>query len=140
MIRVVIDPGVFIAALIGRREAAPDLVMRAFIDDRIQVTVSPLLLAELERVLRRPKLLRYVDDRTAHEFVGRVRQHATIAEDPVARPIATRDRRDDYLVALARGQAVDAIVSGDWDLVDAGLSDVVVWTPRQLADHLRSES
>jgi hypothetical protein len=51
----VIDPSVFISALIGSRGGAPDLVMRAFVDDRIKVVVSPLLLAELELVLRRPK-------------------------------------------------------------------------------------
>ena len=45
MIRIVIDPGVFISALIGSRGGAPDLVVRAFSDDRIKVVASPLLLA-----------------------------------------------------------------------------------------------
>jgi putative PIN family toxin of toxin-antitoxin system len=65
VIRVVVDPGVFISALIGSPGNTPDLVMRAFTDDRIQVVASPLLLDELERVLRRPKLAKYVDDRAA---------------------------------------------------------------------------
>ncbi len=136
MIRVVVDAGVFISALIGSRGGAPDLVMRAFVGDRIEVIASPLLIAELERVLRRPKFSKYVDERTAREFVERVRRHATIVDDPAEQPVATRDRKDDYLVALARKQGVDAIVSGDRDLIDAGLSEPAVWTPRQLADHL----
>ena len=73
MIRVVVDPGVFISALIGRRGSAPE----------------------------------------------RVRRHATVVADPAQRPTETRDGDDDYLVALERQQAVDAIVSGDRDLVDA---------------------
>jgi putative PIN family toxin of toxin-antitoxin system len=136
VIRVVIDPGVFISALIGSRGGAPDLVVRAFVADRIKVMASPHLLAELELVLRRPKLAAYVDERTAREFVERIRRHATIVDDPVEQPAVTRDRKDDYLVALARTERADAIISGDRDLVDAGLSDPPVWTPRQMADRL----
>jgi len=137
VIRVVIDPGVFISALIGSRGGAPDLVVRAFVDDRISVVASPRLLAELELVLRRPKFVAYVDERTVREFVERIRRHAMIVDDPIEQPAVTRDRKDDYLVALARSEHVDAIVSGDRDLIDVGLADPAVWTPRQLADRLR---
>lgn len=136
MIRVVIDPGVFISALIGRRGGAPDLVMRAFVADRIKVVASPLLLAELELVLRHPKLAHYVDERAAREFVDRIRRHATVVDDPVEQPAVTRDRKDDYLVALARSERVEAIISGDRDLADAVLTHPPVWSPRELADRL----
>ena len=136
MTRVVVDPGVFISALIGRRGSAPDIVIRAIVDDRIEAVASLLLLAELKRVLRRPKFTRYFDERTAREFVERVRRHATVVADPAQRPAETRDRGDDCIVALARDQAVDAIVSGDRDLIDADLTQLDVWTPRQLADRI----
>lgn len=97
MIRVVIDPGVFISTLIGSRGGAPDLVVRAFMDDRIKLVASPLLLAELELVLRRPKFAAYVGERTVREFVERIRQHAMIVTDPIEQPAVTRDRKDDYL-------------------------------------------
>jgi putative PIN family toxin of toxin-antitoxin system len=137
VIRVVVDPGVFISALIGRRGSAPDIVVRALVDDRIDVVASPLLLSELETVLRRPKFARKVDARAVTEFVARVSRHVRIVEDPAERPAVTRDRKDDYLVALAREERVDAIVSGDRDLTEANVSKPAVWTPRQLADHLR---
>ncbi|MCP9491942.1 MAG: putative toxin-antitoxin system toxin component, PIN family [Solirubrobacteraceae bacterium MAG38_C4-C5] len=136
MIRVVVDPGVFVYALIGRRGAAPDLVLRAFVDDHIEVVASPRLFAELERVLLRPKFSRYLDERTAREFVERVRRHASIVDDPADQPAVTRDRNDDYLVALARQERVDALVSGDRDLIEAELSLQVVWTPRQLVNQM----
>lgn len=139
MIRVVVDPGVFVSALIGRRASPPDLVARGMIDDRIQVIASPLLMDELERVLRRPKFAKYADEATVSEFVERVARHATMAADPAGRPAATRDPHDDYLVALARGEGVDAIVSGDRDLLEAGLDDPAVWTPRRLVEHLREQ-
>jgi len=134
--RVVVDPGVFISGLIGARGGAPDLVVRAFVEDQIEVVASPALLDELGQVLRRPKFRKYVDEGTAREFVERVRRHATLVEDPANQPAVTRDRKDDYLVALARAERVDAIVSGDRDLGEADLTDPVVWTPRQLAEHL----
>ena len=138
MIRVVVDPGVFVSALIGTRGAAPDLVVRALVDDRLEVVASPLLLDELERVLRRPKFHPYVDEQAAREFVERVRRHVTLADDPSEQPSVTRDRGDDYLVALASSERVDAIISGDRDLIDAGLSTPAVWTPRHLMDRMRA--
>ncbi len=136
MTRIVVDPGVLISALIGREGGAPDLVVRAFADDRIEVVASPLLLAELDQVLRRPKFSRYAEAGTRREFVERVRRHATIVADPSDQPAVTRDRKDDYLVALGRREGVDAIVSGDRDLMEAELETPPVWTPRQLVDHL----
>lgn len=137
MIRVVVDPGVFISGLIGKRGSAPDLVVRAFVDDRIEVIASRLLLAELEQVLRRPKFRRHVEERAVREYVERIQRHATVVGDPRERPTATRDPKDDYLVALARQEDVDAIVSGDRDLLDAGLTTPPVWSPRDLAERLR---
>lgn len=137
MISVVVDPGVFVSALIGRRGSAPDLVLRAWVDDRLQIVVSTTLLDELNLVLARPKFRAYLDARTATEYVARIRRHATLIDDPETVPVVTRDRDDDYLVALARAAKVDALVSGDRDLVESGLTDPPVWTPRELADRLR---
>jgi predicted nucleic acid-binding protein len=69
--------------------------VRAFAEDRIARVASPMLLAELGRVLRRPKFSRYVGERTTLEFVERIHHHAEIVDDPAERPTATRDRDDD---------------------------------------------
>jgi hypothetical protein len=44
--RVVIDTNVFVSALIGKRGSAADQVLRAFIEDKLDVVVSPGLLDE----------------------------------------------------------------------------------------------
>jgi putative PIN family toxin of toxin-antitoxin system len=93
-------------------------------------------LAELERVLARPKFRRYIDQNAANEYIARIQRHATTAGDPTDVRAVTRDPGDDYLVALGRQEKVDAIISADLDLLDAGLSDPPAWTPRQLADTL----
>ena len=51
----------------------------------------------------------------------------------------TRDPADDYLVSLGRESAVDAIISLDLDLLDAGLADPPDWTPRQPVELLSKE-
>jgi uncharacterized protein len=113
--------------------------VRAFVDERIAVVASPRLLDELERVVRRPKFNRYADERTRREFVERVRRHGSLVEDPAEVPPVKRDRDDDYLVALARQESVHAIVSGDRDLLEAGLTAPPVWSPRQLADRITAQ-
>lgn len=139
MTRVVIDTNVFVSALIGKQGSAADQVLRAFIEDKLEVVVSPELLDELERVLARPKFRQHVDASQAREYLERIRRHGTIVEDPDPAPPVTRDPGDDYLVALARQEHADAIVSGDLDLREAGLADPAVWTPREAAERLATE-
>jgi putative PIN family toxin of toxin-antitoxin system len=134
--RVVIDTSVFVSALIGKHGSAPAHVLRAFAEDKLAVVVCPGLLDELERVLARPKIRRYVDEANAREYVERIRLHATVVDDPDSVPVVTRDPADDYIVALARQEHVDAIVSVDLDLLDACPQDLPVWTPRQLVEAL----
>jgi putative PIN family toxin of toxin-antitoxin system len=49
--RIVIDTSVFVSALIGKQGSAPDQVLRAFSEDKLEVVVSQGLLDELTRVL-----------------------------------------------------------------------------------------
>lgn len=53
MIRVVIDPGVYVSAFISPRRAAPGILVEALLDGRLDALVSPLLIGELARVLSR---------------------------------------------------------------------------------------
>lgn len=128
MTSVVIDPSVYVSALIGQPGSAPDLVIRAAIDDKLAVIVCPLLIRELESVLARPKFRRYVTSAQAKEYVARIRRHAIHVDDPPEASGLTRDPADDYLVSLGRQGNVDAIISLDLDLLEAGLADPPAWT------------
>jgi putative PIN family toxin of toxin-antitoxin system len=134
VIRVVLDTGVYVSAAITS-EGPPGLIVRAWTENRIEVVASPLLIAELERVLKRPKFRPFLSEREAAQLIERIVRRATIIDDPANPPQTTRDPGDDYLVALA--QAADAVlVSGDRDLSEAGLSHPVVWTPGDLIKQL----
>jgi predicted nucleic acid-binding protein len=61
----------------------------------------------------------------------------TLAEDPpLPRPAVCRDPDDGYLVALARATLVDALVTGDRDLLELEDIGVAVVTPRELVERL----
>jgi putative PIN family toxin of toxin-antitoxin system len=139
-VRVVLDPNVLVSGLIGKATSAPRLILDALDQEEIEVVLSEDALAELAQVLHRPKLSNRVTRSERDEYLARLRVQAEVVDDPGGSSGATRDPDDDYLVALARRARADAIVSGDKDLVQAGLEEPPVWTPRECADRLRTAS
>ena len=135
MIRVVVDPGVFVSVLIGSPGSPPDRIFNAWVADRIEVVASPKVIAELRHVVMRPKFRRWFDEAEARQLVERIELHATICPDPPPLEGATPDPDDDYLVALALAARADVIVSGDRHLQGA---PVATLRPRQLAERLPS--
>ena len=51
-------------------------------------------------------------------------------------PQVSRDRRDDYLVAVARAAGAPVLVSGDVDLLELELPDLRIVSPRAFVDLL----
>jgi predicted nucleic acid-binding protein len=61
----------------------------------------------------------------------------TLAVDPSPPyPAVCRDPGDDYFVAFARAARVDALVTGDRDLLELVDAGVAVITPRELIERL----
>lgn len=116
MARAVLDPGVLVSAVItptGR----PAELLRSARAGGFDLVVSPLLLDELESVLRRKKFRRYVDLDGVAAYLHLLRRDAQLAADPeTPPPIRCTDPDDDYLIALAHSQSA-ALVSGDSDLL-----------------------
>ena len=129
MPRVVLDVNVYVPALLAPT-GSPARVLGLWAESQFDVIVSPLLLAELERVLRRPKFRNSI---SAAEIDGRLsalNEDGIALADPEVKAGATADPGDDYLVALALIAQADFIVSGDAHLTK--LSEAV---PPVLAPH-----
>ncbi len=137
MLRVVIDPGVHIAAILSKR-GAPAGILLAWLEGRFDLVVSPKLLAELDAVLRRPKFRPYVTEEEADAYVGLFRNFATSAPDPARVERVSPDPGDDYLVALARASQADLLVSGDPHLTRLRGRQAVV-TPRAFLNSLERQ-
>lgn len=128
MERVVLDPAVLVSAVISPA-GNPAVLWRAVRDQRIEIITSPQLLAELARVLARPKFRRYATVEEVEAFVAEVARYGISLPDPADPAPVSRDPNDDYLVALARSAAARAVVSGDHDLTEMADADPPVLTP-----------
>ncbi len=138
MLRVVVDPNVLIAAVINPR-GTPGQVVAAAAQGRYVLVASPLLLAEVDEVLGREGLRRWVTPEEARRFLVELRGLADLAADapqPWAR--VTSDPDDDYLVALAHAVGADVMVSGDRDLTSLVAMVPPVLTPAAFLASLAS--
>ena len=125
--RAVLDPNVIISALLSS-SGAPARLLRAWLQGRFELIVSPLLLAELERTLTYPKIRRRIAPDEADWIVEWLTNSATSAKD-TSEPPPTRsaDPGDDYLLALAAREEA-ALVSGDKHLLRLA-DDLPIFTP-----------
>jgi uncharacterized protein len=82
-----------------------------------ELVVSETVLAEVEDLLGRPRLRKWVTPEDTGAFPRAIRVAADLVADRVERLALTRDPDDDYLIALARAHDADMIVSGDKDLL-----------------------
>jgi uncharacterized protein len=133
--RVVLDANVYVSALLAPT-GSPARVLELWADGQFDVIVSRLLLAELERVLRRPKFKRSIPVVQVDALLGALAEEGISAADPEARPGATPDPGDDYLVALARAVDAECIVSGDTHLTQLSDPRPPVLTPREFLNSL----
>jgi putative PIN family toxin of toxin-antitoxin system len=110
-VRAVLDSNVLISALLSR-EGPPAEIVQRWLGGEFELVVSPLLLAELERVLAYPKLSFRISEPEAAAFVTLLKEAAVVADDPASTPRRSEDPDDDYLLALAESAAA-VVVSGE---------------------------
>jgi putative PIN family toxin of toxin-antitoxin system len=111
-VRAILDPNVIISALLSRG-GTPARVLRAWLDGRFDLIVSPLLLEELERALAYPKLAERINAEETAALIDWLRREAILVEPPTSR---SEDPGDDYLLALAEAERA-VLVTGDRHLL-----------------------
>jgi len=133
--RAVLDPNVLVASAISPA-GIPAACVRAFAEGRYELVASPLLLTELGTVLRRKKFRAFLTVNDGDRFVEALARDASVVADPSDPLEVSRDRRDDYLVALARAAGAPVLVSGDDDLLQLELPDLRIVSPRAFLELL----
>ena len=114
--RAVVDVNVLISGAISARGPSAE-ILRSCRDGMFEMVLSELLVAELARALAYPKLRKRIPAEKAAAFVGWVRDHGALAEDPPdPPPIRSPDPDDDYLLALAISRR-SFLVTGDQHLL-----------------------
>jgi putative PIN family toxin of toxin-antitoxin system len=133
-LRVVLDPNVLISSLLSP-SGRPGEILRRWSGGEFELVVSTAVLAELGRALAYPKLRSRISVDDARAFLQFLERTATMAEDSVEVPRRSRDRGDDFLLALAESCSA-ILVTGDEDLLS--LKPLPVQSPRGFLARLRA--
>ncbi|HWQ03511.1 MAG TPA: putative toxin-antitoxin system toxin component, PIN family [Candidatus Nitrosotenuis sp.] len=112
--RCVIDTNVFVSALL-----LPDSKPRMALDRALQsgkILLSFSVLAELNEVLSRKQLRRFLDEEDVRLFLTALTREAEWVDVDV-RIAACRDPKDDKFLKLAVSGRATHIITGDFDLL-----------------------
>ncbi|TFU26070.1 putative toxin-antitoxin system toxin component, PIN family [Thermus tengchongensis] len=137
MIRAVLDPGMLVAALLSS-QGAPAQLVRLLVKGCFQLVLSPKLLEETERILKRPKFRDHVNPEEVQDYLAFLVRWGELVPDPPESPGLCPDPGDDYLVALARASRARVLVSGDRHLLGLSHPEPPVLTPRAFLELLES--
>ena len=135
LVQVVADPNVLVSAALTPGGVCADLLAR-LLEGPLELVASPLLLAEVERVLWRPRFDRLpLALRASYvEFLRRITR-SEADPPPTGGPLVAADPRDDYLVRLTLAADRRLLVSGDRHLLELAGGHPIV-SPRELLDRL----
>jgi putative PIN family toxin of toxin-antitoxin system len=90
VLRVVLDPGVLVSAVLGST-GAPAEVLDRWRDGEFDMIVSPALLGELEKVLSRPKFHQAAREEEVRAYVDALAREGVLVLDPEQIPAVTPD-------------------------------------------------
>lgn len=136
MRRLLVDASALLAGVAGRPQGTPALILSALVEAKFEAVVCPYLLDEVARGLASKHFRQRIDESRAADILAGISESAIHFPDPQSPEAVLRDPKDDYLVALARAASVEAIITGDGDLLDhAGLQPPAI-TTRQACEQL----
>ena len=132
MIRVVIDTSVWLRYLIRPSAATRALIEDWWLGERLQVVSAPELQAELQGVLARPKIRRFVTVAAGQIVLETLLLKATFLPALGDVPAFTRDPKDDKFIACALAGRCHYLITTDADLLVLGaVAHVQLVTPEE---------
>lgn len=135
LVQVVVDPNVLVSAAVSPSGVCARLLAK-LLDSPLEIVASPLLLDEVERVLRRPRF-DHLAPALRSSYVAFLHRSARIEEDPAPTggSLVAADPGDDYLVLLTLAGDRRLLVTGDRHLFDL-VGEYPITSPRELLDRL----
>ena len=112
---IVLDSNTLLSTLIRPYSVPYQAFEKAFAEGI--VVYSPETLAEIERVIVRPKFNKYFTDDDRSLFIAKFVKLATLIPEIPFSIAACRDPKDDKFLTLAVAANADYIVTGDDDLL-----------------------
>ena len=135
--RLVLDTNILVSSLI-RKDTPPYLLYRAWRQQRFDLLTSAHQLEEVEDVLARPRLQKYVSAEEAQELVRGLRTEAEQVDADRIEVTHSPNPDDNRILAIALAGQADYVVSGDRaDMLSLGeVEGIPVMTARQAVEIL----
>jgi len=127
--KYVFDTNVIVSALLLPGSVPRQAFDKAMDDGHILLSQSVIL--EIDKILRRPRFNRYLQEEDRLRFLALLVREAEVidATEPIN---ACRDPKDDKYLELAVAGKAACIVTGDSDLLDMNpFRGISILTPRQ---------
>ena len=118
MLKDVLDTNIFVSATI-ERVGASGRILQAWRQGKLNLISSPVLLAELEEVLKRPRIRKY-QWLTSEEVAGLVSLMEKAAIQTSGNKLVSvvkEDPADDYVLSAAMEGSAEYIVTGNMHLL-----------------------
>jgi putative PIN family toxin of toxin-antitoxin system len=112
--RIILDTNILVSGAISKRMR--ERLTKVLTDPGITIIANNELLKELQQVLQRPKMKRYLTNEQIESFLVFLGQRVEIVEVTSIVEVC-RDPKDDYLLALCKDGQVDYMISGDQDVL-----------------------
>lgn len=113
MLRIVIDTNLWISFLISKRYNALDKLL---IEKRCKLVFSTELLVEFIEVVQRPKLRRYIGEQDLEVLLSLFELYGDLIDVKTSVRVC-RDKKDNFLLALAKDGHAQYLITGDEDLL-----------------------
>jgi len=142
VLRVVLDTNDIISGTI-LSTGPPAEIMTAWHERRFEVVAGPSNLAELDRVLRLPKIARAysLDPQDVRDLLELLSARAVLVSERRAISAALRDPKDLPILGCALEGHADYVVTGDRDLLALGrFQEIPILSPAAFAALLEADA
>lgn len=138
--RVVLDTNVLVSAAI-QNGASYQIVQKLILSTSIDLIICDAILEELREVLiGRPRLRKWISVDDAEHYLEILQMRFDFVQNPHHIIPTSRDSDDDFILALARREQANHIVSGDKDLLVLRDIEFSVITPAEFIKILTSRA
>lgn len=112
--KIVIDANLWISFAIGKRLNRLEKLLKY---PRIDIFHTEQLITELNDVVQRPKLAKYINQERKEELFELLLTYSQLISISKESRRLSRDRKDDYLLELCHKVGADFLLTGDNDLL-----------------------
>jgi uncharacterized protein len=139
-VKVVLDTNVFVSAAI-QNGASHQIVQKLFLGLSVELIICDAILDELREVLiGRPRLRKWIAVNDAENYLEMLQMRFDFVQNPHHIIPISRDRNDDFILALARREKANYIVSGDKDLLVLRHLEISIVSPAEFIEILKSRA